>query len=137
MSLTAVVIDSSVAYKWFCSDGESAVREALDLLREHAAGELLLVAPAHMPAEVVNGLRYSSLDRATLRSAAEGLAGAEVALFGLDEALLVSAVDLALAHDVTVHDALFAALAVRLGCDLVTADRVQARIAECPVRLLV
>jgi len=36
----------------------------------------------------------------------------------------------------TIHDALFPALAVLLECQLVTADQAQARVTECPVRLL-
>jgi predicted nucleic acid-binding protein len=130
------VIDSSVAYKWFSSREESRVSEALELLAGHAAGELLLAAPAHMPAEVVNGLRYSRIDAAAVHTAIEGLSEAEIVTVPLDTELLSSALDLALAYDLTMHDALFPALAVRLGCELVTADRAQARVSQCPVRLL-
>ncbi|MDZ4168481.1 MAG: type II toxin-antitoxin system VapC family toxin [Coriobacteriia bacterium] len=130
------VIDSSVAYKWFNDENESHVSTALELLQGHRDGTLLLTAPAHMPTEVLNGLRYSRLGDEYLRRVPGQLAGAEVALVPLDGALLAQALELALAYDLTIHDALFPALAVQLDCDLVTADRAMARVTECPVRLL-
>lgn len=130
------VVDSSVAYKWFNDEDESHVEQALELLAGHCSGDLLLSAPAHMPSEVVNGLRYAHLDTATILTAIEGLSEAELVTVPLDADLLKSALDLALAHDLTIHDALFPALAVQLDCELVTADRAQARVTECPVRLL-
>ena len=131
-----VVVDSSVAFKWLSAEGETCVDAALQLLSEHTAGSLMLAAPAHMPAEVVNGLRYAKLDAPCLHLAIEGLTEAEVVAFALSAELLSTALDLALAYDLTIHDALFPALAVLLDCELVTADRAQARVTECPVRLL-
>lgn len=134
--LPLFVIDSSVAYKWFNDDGESNVEQALDLLSAHCQGDLLLAAPAHLPAEVLNGLRYVKLDVGTVLTAIEGLTEAEILTVPLDADLMSAALDLALAYELTIHDALFPALAVQLGCELVTADRAQARVTECPVRLL-
>lgn len=130
------VVDSSVAYKWFNAADESHVPEALELLTGHSTGARLLAAPAHMPAEVINGLRCARLDAELLQTSIEGLCEAEIALVPLDEALLKQAVQLALVYDLTIHDALFPALAVQLHCELVTADRAMARVTECPVRLL-
>ncbi|MDP2182246.1 MAG: type II toxin-antitoxin system VapC family toxin [Actinomycetota bacterium] len=134
--LPLFVVDSSVAYKWFNNEGESHVEQALDLLSAHCQGDLLLAAPAHLQAEVIDGLRYAKLDAEYLRRAPETLFGAEILTVPLDAELMSTALDLALAYDLTIHDALFPALAVRLGCELVTADRAQARVTECPVRLL-
>ncbi len=134
--LPVFVVDSSVTYKWFNSEDEPHVEAALELLAQHSRGAILLATPAHMPAEVMNALRYAKLDIGILRTAIEGLSEAEIVTIPLDADLLSSALDLALAHNLTVHDALFPALAVRLDCELVTADRAQARITECPVRLL-
>ena len=135
-TIPVVVVDSSVAYKWFDAGGEHNVVRARELLHAHSTGELVLVAPAHMPAEVMNGLRYAGLDEATLILAAEGLSEAEIVVVPLDEELMKAAAGLALTYDLTINDALFAALAVQLECELVTADRRQARVRECAVRLL-
>jgi predicted nucleic acid-binding protein len=139
MSRTPVplcVIDSSIAYKWFNAEGEASVSQALALLEEHQGGTCLLAAPAHMPAEVVNALRYAGFATDDLGLAAEGLDATEIVIAPLDAELLKAAVDVATRYDLTVHDALFAALAIELECELVTADRKQARVRECPVRLL-
>jgi predicted nucleic acid-binding protein len=98
-------------------------------------GEAVAALP-HLVAEVVNALRYSPLGSDALRTAAEGLLESGLALVGPDVELMTSAIVIALAHDLTIHDALFAALAADLGCELVTADRRQARVTQCPVRLL-
>lgn len=135
-SMDLAVVDSSVAYKWLNPGGESSVEAALDLLEQHRSGRLVLAAPAHLPAEVANGLFYSDLDDEGLRLGIEGLEEAELVLFPLTAELLLSAADLARMHRLTIHDALFAALAIRLDCELVTADRARARVTECPVRLL-
>lgn len=132
-----VCVDSSVAFKWFCSDDEPAVEDALALFAEHQAGRLTLVAPAHLPAEVLNALAMSRRTTGEqLAVAAEGLGAAEIVYPAWDESLLADACRIAADHRMTVHDALFPALAVQLGCELVTADRAQARVRDCPVRLL-
>lgn len=130
------VVDSSVAYKWFNADEESAVSDALELLRRHVESRAVLAVPAHLPAEVFNGLRYSNLDHDSIALAAEALDEVELAYFPLSASLLKDALEIALAYDLTIHDALFPALAVHLNCELVTADRAHARVQECPVRLL-
>jgi predicted nucleic acid-binding protein len=130
------VIDSSVVYKWFNAEDETSVAAARALIAEHQSGTRLLVAPAHMPAEVVNALRYGGLDEADLQLAAEALDAVEVLIAPLDGELLSAAAGVALCYDLTIHDALFAALAVELECELVTADRKQAKVRECPVQLL-
>ena len=130
------VVDSSVAYKWFNADREDGVTEALELLRRHVKSDALLAAPAHLPAEVFNGLRYSKLDHDRIALAAEALDEMELVIFPLSAGLLKSALGIALAYDLTIHDALFPALAVQLECGLVTADRAHTRVQECPVRLL-
>ncbi len=133
---SVLVIDSSVAYKWFNDTDERHVEYALELLSAHSRGDLLLAAPPHMPTEVLNGLRYADLDAETLHTAIEGLFETEILTVPLDAELMKTALDLALAYDLTLHDAAFPALAIKLDCELVTADRAHARVTECPVRLL-
>jgi len=130
------VVDSSVAYKWFNTDNESSVTDALSLLRKHVNAQALLAAPAHLPAEVFNGLRYSNLDHDSISLAAEALDEMELIYFPLAVDLLQHALQIAFSYDLTINDALFPALAVQLDCELVTADRAHARVQECPVRLL-
>lgn len=132
-----VCVDSSVAFKWFCSDEESSVDAAVELFTDHAAGRLTLVAPAHLPAEVLNALACRPrVNAERLATAAEGLAESEIVFPAWDSSLLADAAHLARAHRLTIYDALFPALAIQLQCELVTADRAQTRVRECAVRLL-
>lgn len=131
-----LIVDSSVAIKWFKREDEGHVDVALGLLNRHRVGELRLTAPAHLPVEVLNGLQYSGLGVGLLRKAAEALFDADLLIIPADAELLASAADLASEYRLSLYDALFPALAVRLDCEFVTADRAQARVRECPVRLL-
>jgi predicted nucleic acid-binding protein len=132
-----VVVDSSVVFKWFCSEEEDFVDDALALFAEHLAGRVILAAPAHLPAEVLNALGCrKGITASRLVTAAEGLAESELLYPAWDRDLLSGAATLAREHRLTVNDALFPALAVLLDCELVTADRAHRRVTECPVRLL-
>ncbi len=132
-----VCVDSSVVFKWFCGEDEDALEAALALFEEHRVGEILLVAPPHLPAEVLNALaRRNSVSTADLATAAEGLAESGIVYPAWDAELLASATVIARQHRLTLYDALFPALAMGLECELVTAERAHARVPECAVTVL-
>lgn len=132
-----VCVDSSVVFKWFCADEESSVEQALELFDEHIHGHIILIAPAHMPAEVLNALeRSGTISDEQLETIAQTLAQSEIVYPAWDTTLLSEAAVVARSHRLTVYDALFVSLAAFFECELVTADRAQASVAECPVRRL-
>lgn len=131
-----LVVDSSVAVKWFKSEDERAVEAALDILWGYQAGVSSIFVPGHFAAEVLNALRYSRLSLDQVAQAAAALEGFDLATIPLKLVLTERAVALARAYDLTINDALFPALAILLDAELVTADRAQARVTECRVRLL-
>lgn len=132
-----VCVDSSVVFKWFSAADESSVELALALLEEHIAGHIVLIAPAHMPAEVLNALeRRGTVSDDQLQTIAQTLADSEILYPAWDTTLLSQAAAVARSHRLTVYDALFVALATFFECELVTADHAQARATECAVRLL-
>ena len=131
-----LVVDSSVAVKWFKGEDETAVSAALDILWEHQAGESAIFVPGHFAAEVLNALRYSRLDLHRIHDAAVALDGFDLVAIPLKRILTEPAVSLARTYDLTINDALFPALAMLLDAELVTADGAQARVTECRVRLL-
>lgn len=123
MPLQRVVVDTSAALKWVLEEqGSAAVRELLD--------KDVLHAPDFMLLEVANVLwakaRRGVLSRAEADAAFEALAGFPLVLTPLAE-LTRPARSLAFALDLTVYDALYAALAQQLDCPLATADAALAR----------
>lgn len=131
-----MVVDSSVAVKWFVHEGENHVPAALDLLQGHLDGVVTLAAPEHLRLEVLNALRYRKLDDVHLLEAADRLDLVQLQWFAVDGALARSAVALSGKYPLTIYDAVFTALAKRLDCDLVTDDRQFAESGACQVRAL-
>lgn len=131
-----LVVDTSIAFKWFEPSEERAVSAARALLERHADGELTVTAPAILPVEFANALLSRGVDGEVVKSAARVLASFDIVLVQPDQDLMERAVDIALADGLAFCDALFVALATELGCPLVTGDRRQADASACEVRLL-
>lgn len=131
-----LVVDSSVAVKWFKRDDEHSVEAALDILWQHQQAEVAVFVPGHFAAEVLNGLQYARFSLERIADAATALDGFDLDTVPLRRHLTEPAVALARTHRLTINDALFPALATLLDAELVTADRAQARVTECRVRLL-
>lgn len=113
-----VVVDASAALKWILDeDGQAAALSLLD--------EDVLHAPDFLLVEVANVLwskvRRRILDRTHADAAYDAIAAVPVAYTSVAE-LTVPARSLAHALDLSVYDALYAALAQRLRCALATAD---------------
>ena len=132
-----VVIDASVALKWVLD--ESGQADALALLDED-----ILHAPDFLLIEVANALwskvRRRVIDRAQADAAYDAIAGVPVAYTPMSE-LALPARSLAHALDLSVYDALYAALAQRLRCALATADvrlacAIEASGISAPPRLM-
>lgn len=130
-----LVIDSSVAVKWFVAEGESGVAEALALLDEHLARRCVLAAPSHLLLEVLNALRSRGLNESEMRVAARGLLGLQLELTPVEE-LAEQAAGISASCGLTTYDAAFAALADAMGVELVTEDRRLASAGACRARSL-
>ena len=132
---TPVVIDSSVAFKWFDATEDGAA-EALDLLRAHQRDEIELVAPAHLTLEVVNVLVSRKASPDELERGIRFLADTDLLIAPVEEWLVVEAARVATSEHITLYDAVFVALAAALDAELVTADRQQGSTTACRVRLI-
>lgn len=113
------VPDASVVVKWYVPERDH--EPARSLRDAYLNGSHDLAAPALLPFEVVNALRYSGhYDDERLAEAAETLPQYGIDLVGFDDCGPVAAVATAL--DVTVYDAAYVALAARSDERFYTAD---------------
>ena len=123
MPRRSVVVDASAALKWIFEESGSAA--ALALLDRD-----VIHAPDFILVEVANVLwskvRRQVLTRSESDAAYEAIASVHMALTPLAD-LTSAARTLAFALDVTVYDAIYAALAQNFDCPLATADRALAR----------
>lgn len=117
-----VVVDASIAVKWFVVADEADVLEADELLASHAAGLVRLVAPALLVHEVFNVLARRNREVESLAAAMDALFDADVALVPPDRQQVAIAAEM-VAQGLSTADAAYAALARVLGCGLETADR--------------
>lgn len=133
---TPVVVDSSVAYKWLQPLGEDHGVEAIDLLRQHFTGEVILVAPSVFSTEVANALRWKRrLSSSEVVELISDLETFDVQPVAVTYARLMAATDLAYRHNLAIYDALFLQLAEELDCPLVTADRKAFTGIDSPVEI--
>ena len=112
-------MDSSVALKWFVPEVHS--ERAVSLL----AGSFSLTAPDLLYPEAGNIL-WKKIGRGELRAreardVLSGLARVPITVVS-SRHLLEAAIEIALAHQRTVYDSLYVALAVARDCTFVTAD---------------
>ena len=125
-----IVVDASVGVKWFLDESLSV--EATALL---TIGNEELLAPAHFHIEVASALvREANIHKDlgdAMQLALDGLEGLIVSetvrLFVTTAESLSAAAKLAISIGHPLKDCIYLALAMELGCDMVTCD---ARFAE-------
>lgn len=115
-----LVIDASVAVKWLVDEefGEQALR-----VRTHDRPH---VAPQHFVVEVCGAIR-KKFREGELSSAQFPVVLRALAILPITEypvtPLLPAAMEIALTFDRSIYDSFYVALALHLGCQLVTADQ--------------
>jgi predicted nucleic acid-binding protein len=135
--VSVVVVDASVAAKWFLPAASEPLRnEALELLRRYTRADLRLVVPDPFWTETANIFwKAVRQKRLTTKSAESALVALHqwnfpsVASNGLVDLAFVLAVNL----NRTVNDALYVALAIDAGGVFVTADEKLANATAAPL----
>ncbi len=116
-----VVIDSSVAVKWFSEEEDT--EKALALRRNHLEGIGPIWTSELLYYEVVNALRFkSTFDQTKLVEALQSLFALHLNIHAADPGLLRTAISISYKGSVTIYDAIPVALAQLRGTTCLTAD---------------
>ncbi|MFZ0136756.1 MAG: type II toxin-antitoxin system VapC family toxin [Candidatus Sulfotelmatobacter sp.] len=140
--MTALVLDASVALKWAIpSAQETLTTESLQLLQRYAAGEINFIVPDVFWAEIGNvmwkGVRQRRWPQTVAENAASAIRKRDFFTVTSLE-LLPEALRIAFAHDRSVYDCLYIALAIQFKIEMITADErlANAMAARLPVKWL-
>ena len=116
-----IVIDASVAIKWFNVEEHSDIAD--ELKSKHIKGETHLVAPFLLLFEIANALRYNpDFGSEDVKDAVKDLIDLQVALSFPQVEWMEEAVEIAYLHGTTIYDACYIALAKYLRTFTYTAD---------------
>ncbi|MFQ5910728.1 MAG: type II toxin-antitoxin system VapC family toxin [Thermoplasmata archaeon] len=123
MATQAVVVDASVAVKWFNAEEDS--EEAVAMRNDHVSGDLVLASPSLLIWEVCNALRHSpEAGSSDVRKALRDLWDLQMVLFEPNLEWMGEAIGEAFARGITVYDSSYLALAMHLRVPFYSADRV-------------
>jgi len=132
------VLDASVAVKWYLVAGEDQLEEAAQVLAAYSGGRLDLVAPDAIFSEVVSAITVATLGRQPRITRQLGRL-AIVRFLDLElrtlpgKDFLPAAFDLVHQYGCALYDAIYLALAQRLGIAFITADgKLYQRIGHLP-----
>jgi len=118
-----IVLDASVALKWIFADEEGAA-DALSIRDAHISGEGEVAVPSLFFYEVANVLATKVQLSTTEAQAAFRLFWEfEFQVYDLGGDDFLEAVHISHKHMISVYDACYLVLALRLGCSMATADR--------------
>jgi predicted nucleic acid-binding protein len=114
-----LVVDASIALKWFVSEADSAAATSIRLEHDLAAPDLILIECRNA---LLNKVRRGEIDAAQAMAAEAEISAIQMAIVP-SAAHLSSAFALALELKEPIYDCLYLAMAIATGWTLVTADR--------------
>ena len=119
--ISQIVLDASVALKWFLKEDYS--EEAGQLRDEYLSGTLEIVVPALVYYEITNVLRYKpDYSIRDLEDCASSLDGMQLNTVSWNEAVGKISISLAYKFGITAYDASYLAVAHYCQCKLITCD---------------
>lgn len=122
--MKGIVVDASVALKWYLDD-EDHGQKAMNLLTRYVADEIDILAPSLLEYEVVNGLiiaqRRGRIKEEKVLSAIEGFASLGITMTNL-ASCYSRVIHFCRTYSRSAYDASYMAAADKEGMPLITAD---------------
>jgi len=123
--LKHIVVDASVALKWYLGDEEHG-RKALGLLDKYISDELGILAPSLLEYELINGLiiagKRGRIKEENILKAIDGFMNLEIGLKNTSH-LYPKVFEFCKTYNRSAYDASYLAVADENGIDLITADK--------------
>ncbi|HLD05492.1 MAG TPA: type II toxin-antitoxin system VapC family toxin [Candidatus Nanoarchaeia archaeon] len=126
MAREKAVIDACVLVKMFAEEADT--NKALLLVKRHIDGNTLLIVPDIAFAEVLNALKYKGASIEQLRETNKALWLFQLSVEKINPSILEKAVSFSCKHDLTIYDAIYAALSELYDTVLITADEALAKV---------
>lgn len=121
MAREEIVVDASVAIKWFTEEEDTDL--ALKLRDAYFRDEVDLIAPDLIFYEILNALRYKKgVASDILREWIKDIIDMQMDFFTPNQEILEKAVEGSTRWDITLYDACYLALAELTGTKMLTAD---------------
>ena len=124
-----LILDASVAVKWFNSKNEYHVEQALYIQNKMTLGEINIIVPDLFFLEVLNALitksGFKTEDISTIKDI---LIKMNLEIIHPDDLILKDSVNIASENNLTIYDALYIAVARSSDASLVTEDK---KILSC------
>ncbi len=118
-----VVIDTSVAYKWFSTENEEHLKSAIGLLEEHLTKKEIITVPDLIIYELANAwATKTKLTISQIRTFIKDLEELEIKIEPIDLKLISKAVEFSKQYNVSVYDSTYIAFAEDKKCNFYTAD---------------
>ncbi len=126
-----IVVDASVAFKWFKSKNEPFHKEAVLILSDHLSGRNKILVPHILLIEIANSLvtKTDTTDK-TIKEDLEYLHKVNLEIIIPEANDILESANLARRNKTTVYDMLYAVLAKKLKTTLITADERFVRITK-------
>ncbi len=119
-----IIIDCSVAFKWFRQEGEEDIDKALGILDSHLHSKEIITVPDLIIYELANvWATKSNLPPERSKVFLKDLENSHLVIESISFGLIDKAVTFSKKFNVSVYDAVYAVLAKEKGCKLITADK--------------
>jgi len=117
------ILDASVIVKWYASEKEQGLEEAKRLFFDLEQNKILTKTSDLLIHELANAfIKGKRLDKKKTINSLKAFFQTKVEIAPTDFSLIKLSVSLAIKYDLTAYDAIYAALAKKLKCQLISAN---------------
>lgn len=120
MKKKQIVVDSSVAVKWFNTKDEDYLDQADKILNYLKEEKIEIFMPEISKYEITNALLYKKLSLSLINTSLSTLYNMSIKFVPLDSVLATETVEIAYNNKITFYDACFLSLAKKIKGQLVT-----------------